>query len=467
MPDGVVSQTLEVRPVALLWSGALRCEANLPAHEGGPPLSLCTRVTRAPIAGVSSPDAGQQGSKWKPVFGGRAATTSIAMTPSNKAAEIVVIVRTGAHQMATNGKAIDVGSRVQSRGSPSVCWLTLPGSRPNRELRWLSSMQHSSVVAVGEQPTGDPVPFVIRPYRRLTRRFVEAGALAWFAGLGTVDVDVEWVASLELCALVTGQASFLARRLRARQAVLTWGNDACNPLYRVPPYRQATQLARRADLVICLTEATRDHCLQLGIPDERCRVVLPPVDTELFRPPKRPVEEPIAVFCSPLALNKGIDRVLDAFDLVRARERDARLLVLGNGPLESMVKERAARSGGSVEFLGAHDRAGVAEVLRRCAVLVTAPRPTAVWNEQFGLAYVEAMACGLCVVTTACGTNHEAVRPPNLRVADDVGELAEALMHFFGDPGRRAAVGSRNRVEVVERFEMHQQVALLRRAFLS
>jgi hypothetical protein len=48
------------------------------------------------------------------------------------------------------------------------------------------------------------------------------------------------------------------------------------------------------------------------------------------------------------------------------------------------------------------------------------PRPL---HEQFGLACLGAMASWLPVVTTACGSNHEAVRPPNLRVADD----AEAL----------------------------------------
>jgi glycosyltransferase involved in cell wall biosynthesis len=308
---------------------------------------------------------------------------------------------------------------------------------------------------------------VRRPYRRLTRRFVEAGALAWFDGLSTVDVEVEWVASLELCALITGQASSLARRLGARQAVLTWGNDPGNLLYRLPPYRQATQRAKKADLVICLIEAARDHCVRLGIPEDRCRVVYPPVDMDLFHPPDRPVEEPIAVFCSPLAPNKGIDRVLDAFDLVRARLPQARLLVMGSGPMEEMVRARAATTRGAVELLGPRDRFGVAEVLRQCSVLVTAPRPTPVWNEQFGLAYVEAMACGLCVVTTACGTNHEAVRPPNLRVADDAGALAEALLHFLSDPSRRATLGARNRAEVVDRFELHQQITKLRAAFLS
>ncbi|HEV2360378.1 MAG TPA: glycosyltransferase family 4 protein, partial [Acidimicrobiales bacterium] len=263
----------------------------------------------------------------------------------------------------------------------------------------------------------------------------------------------------------TGQAGGLAKRLAARQAVVTWGNDPGNPLYKLPPYRYATDRAKRADLFICLIEAAKDHCVALGIPEERCSVVLPPLDTELFHPPDRPVTEPVAVFSSPLASNKGIDRVLEAWGLVLRKVPDARLLVMGRGPMEGLVREAAATSRGAVELLGPRDRAGVAEVLRQAAVLVTAPRPTAVWNEQFGLAYVEAMASGLCVVTTACGTNHEAVRPPNVRVADDAGALAEGLVHFLSNPTVRAEVGARNREEAVDRFERRQQLAKLSDAF--
>ncbi len=52
------------------------------------------------------------------------------------------------------------------------------------------------------------------------------------------------------------------------------------------------------------------------------------------------------------------------------------------------------------------------------------------------------MACGLPVVTTVCGTNHEIVVPPNERVVDDAGALAEALLGLLADPARRAAVGA-------------------------
>ena len=326
-------------------------------------------------------------------------------------------------------------------------------------------MPGADVTAVGEVPTGDPVPFVERPYRRLTRRFVEAGALAWFRDLGSaVPAGTGWVASLELCALVTGQATSLARASGARQAILTWGNDARNPLYRIPPYRQALHRARSADLVVCLIEAARDHCLELGYRPEQLAVVLPPLDTERFHPPEAPVEEPIAAFISPLATNKGIDHVLDAWPLVRAKVPEARLVVAGRGPLQGLVEERAAADP-SIDFVGSLPGEGVAELLRRSAVFVTAPRPTPVWNEQFGLAYVEAMASGVPVVTTICGTNHEAVLEPSIRVPDEIGAIADGLVHFLGDPALRRQVFGEVRRVVVERFERTQQLAALRAAF--
>ncbi|MGN6694913.1 MAG: glycosyltransferase family 4 protein [Aquihabitans sp.] len=352
------------------------------------------------------------------------------------------------------------------RASLDLLWLTLPESRPGRELSWLAAMPGATVSAVGETSTGDPVPFIERPYRRLTRRFVEAGALAWFQDLDTIEPErpVEWVASLELCALVTGQARPLAQRLGARQAILTWGNDARNPLYRIPPYHQALKRSEGADLVVCLIEAARDHCLELGYFPEQLAVVLPPLDTERFHPPEEPVEEPIAAFISPLAANKGIDRVLDAWPVVTAEVPEAKLVVAGRGPLESLVRERAAEDP-SIEFLGSLPGDGVAELLRKVAVFVTAPRPTRVWNEQFGLAYVEAMASGVPVVTTECGTNHEAVLSPSIRVPDEMFAVAEGLIHFLADPGLRRSIFGELRDVVVERFERTQQLAALRAAF--
>jgi len=341
----------------------------------------------------------------------------------------------------------------------------LRGQRPWRELHWLSLMPNTRVTAVGESRPAEPVDFVARAYRQPVRRFVEAGALAWLRGLSTVPGNPDWVASLELCSLVTGQVSRVARRTRARQAVLVWANDARSPLYRVPPYHQALERSKDADLFLCFVEAARQHCVELGLPADRCRVVLPGVDTGLFSPAPVPTIEPIVCFVSPLATNKGLDRVLDAFALARRTVPDARLRIAGSGPLERLVQQVAATPGSGVELVGALDRPGVAQLLRTSAVFTTAPRPTRVWNEQFGLAYVEAMSSGLPVVTTICGSNHEAVQPPNVRVEDDAEALAEALVGFLVDPALRARVGAHNRAHVLEHHELHRQCALMGEAF--
>lgn len=351
-------------------------------------------------------------------------------------------------------------------GTPRrLTWASLADQRPGRELHWLSRMPGTEVTALGTPAPYGSESWVEMRYHRPVRRFVEAGAFAWLRGFAEYRLDADWIASLELCSLVTGQVSSMARRRGIRQAVLTWENDPHQPLYRIPPYRQATRRALGADLFVCFVRAAREHLLALDVPDERIRVVLPGVDTTLFRPADEPQPRPELVFVSPVAANKGIDRVLSAFQLVRQEVRDARLTVMGRGPLVPLVQRHSAASNGAVRYLGSGTPGDVADVLRASAVFVSAPRPTWKWNEQFGLAYLEAMASGLPVVTTRCGTNYEAVPPPNALVDDDPAALAAALVGLLTDPARRAAEGLANRAHVLAGHELEAQCRLMGEAF--
>lgn len=352
-----------------------------------------------------------------------------------------------------------------------LLWVSLPDQRPRRELYWMSRMPDTRVTALARQRPAGEITWVPSSYVRPVKRFVEAGALAWVRGLGRQDPDrYDWVASLELCSLVTGQASRWRREAEAagrpvRQAVITWENLPDQPLYRIPPYRQALESCRGADLLLCMVDAAREHLLANGFEDERIRVVKPGVDTETFRPAPSPVEEPRVVFCSPLAENKGIDRLLAAMPLVRREVPEATLTVAGRGPLEDVVRAAALDPTNGVEHVGSLDTAGVAALLATGAVFSTAPRPTWKWTEQLGLAYLEAMAAGLPVVTTRCGTNDEAVTPGNLLVEDSVHTLADGLVAMLTDPGRRASVGRANRRYVEDHHDLVTQCARMGEAF--
>ncbi|MDF3044969.1 MAG: glycosyltransferase [Ornithinibacter sp.] len=353
-----------------------------------------------------------------------------------------------------------------------VLWGRLPDQRPLRELYWLSRMPDTTVTEVGSPRTHGPdagIGYVDRPMRRPVKRFVEAGALGWIHRLGTVDPrPYTWVASLELCALVTGQLSAYASRHGLRQAVVTWENLPNQPLYRLPPYAWATRRALGADLMVCPIEAARDHLVALGYPESRIAVVPPGVDLEVFRPAEAlgvDRDPDLVAFVSPLASNKGIDTVLDAMDVVRHEHPSARLVVAGRGPLERLVQERAAASAGAIRHIGALDRAGVARLLASAGVFTTAPRPTWKWNEQFGLAYLEAMASGIPIVTTASGTNHEAVRPPNVRTANTPAALANGLLGLLRDPAAAARIGADNRRLAEARHDLAEQTRALGAAF--
>ncbi|MEN3362011.1 MAG: phosphatidyl-myo-inositol dimannoside synthase [Mycobacteriales bacterium] len=352
--------------------------------------------------------------------------------------------------------------------SRRLLWVSLADQRPRRELYWLSLMPGTQLTALAaERPQGE-LTWLPATYRRPVRRFVEAGALAWVRELDALPPAYDWCASLELCSLVTGQVTRYARRRGLRQAVLTWENDPRQPLYGLPPYRSATRAAlAEADLFVCLIGAAADHLRVLGVDESRISVVHPGTDLDLFRPAETPVADPVLAYVSPVAANKGIDRVLGAFSLVRQRLPEARLRVLGRGPAEPLVRAAAADPDRGVEYLGAGDAVRVAAVLREAAVFVTAPRASWKWNEQFGLAYLEAMASGLPVVTTVCGTNAEIVRPPNERVVDDPEALAAALLRLLEDPACRRAIGAANRRYVEERHDQRTQAARMAAAFTA
>lgn len=361
-----------------------------------------------------------------------------------------------------------------STSGRDLLWVSLPDQRPRREVYYLSLMPGTSVTALAaERPVGD-IAWVPTRYRRPVRRFVEAGALAWARGLRDQDpLTYDWVASLELCSLVTGQASSWrrggsrgGRTGRApRQAVITWENLVDQPLYRIPPYRQALESCRDADLLLCMVDAAREHLLSRGFDDERIRVVKPGVDTRVFRPPGRITDRPVVAFVSPLAANKGIDRVLAAMRHVRRSVPDAELVVAGRGPLRSLVERAAADPSTGVRLAGSLDAAGVGDLLRSARVFVTAPRPTWKWEEQFGLAYVEAQACGLPVVTTRCGSNVEALRTEDSFVADDAEAIAAAIVRRLDDPAAAAQEGQLNSAWARAHHDLLRQCARMGEAF--
>jgi glycosyltransferase involved in cell wall biosynthesis len=154
-------------------------------------------------------------------------------------------------------------------------------------------------------------------------------------------------------------------------------------------------------------------------------VIYPPVDVEAFTPggPR----EDFYVTASRMVPYKRIDLIVDAF----AAMPQQRLVVIGDGPQAGRIRSHAAAN---VEFLGQQPFEVLRDLLRRARAFVFAA------EEDFGIAPLEAQACGTPVLAYGKGGVLETIRP--LGGPDPTGL-------FFPEQSVQSVV------EAVQRFEQN------------
>jgi glycosyltransferase involved in cell wall biosynthesis len=146
----------------------------------------------------------------------------------------------------------------------------------------------------------------------------------------------------------------------------------------------------------------------------------------------------------------GVDCVLRAFARIQERIPDARLVVAGDGSLRASL-ERLARTLGlrHVRFVGRVPMDEMAGLYDAADVYLTATRVDNAPNS-----ILEALACGLAVVTTDAGGIPDLVRHEDTCLMVPCGDpeaMADAAGRLLGDPVLAQRLGQRGR-EHAERF---------------
>ncbi|MFI7348458.1 glycosyltransferase [Streptomyces sp. NPDC049936] len=139
-------------------------------------------------------------------------------------------------------------------------------------------------------------------------------------------------------------------------------------------------------------------------------------------------DEVLLATCSRLSVEKRPGTALDALDALRRRGVRAVLVVAGDGPLRARLEERARERGLPVTFLGHVADPGLLGALQASADLCLAPGPA----ETFGLAALEAMACGTPVVASASSALPEVVGSAGAVAADHGDAFADAVESLLG-----------------------------------
>jgi glycosyltransferase involved in cell wall biosynthesis len=219
-------------------------------------------------------------------------------------------------------------------------------------------------------------------------------------------------------------------------------------MYRLLKDVHAVLLVLSTQMLRCLKE----HNLDLP----GTRVIPNGVDIVRFQPPSsNPTNEEWAktVVCvSKLRYEKGTDVLLQAWHLVQKQMPDARLIIVGSGPLQGQQEmlADALHIRQSVEFAGL--QSDVPAQLHRGMIAVLPSR----W-EGMPNALLEAMATGCaCVATRVSGSEDLIQNGVNglLVTPEDYSGLAEALLTLLKDPTLAKKYGAAARASIEQHYTL-------------
>ena len=286
------------------------------------------------------------------------------------------------------------------------------------------------------------------------------------------DVIQSW----ELFTDWTAEALDAKERFGISVSLMVWDNIPFN-MERNPERRmRKKRAAAYADAFIVHTERSRRTLDMEGVPTERVVKIDPGVSTSTFAPGPRnrqafglPEEEFVILFVGWFLPRKGVDFLILALRELLAdpslKGTAIRLFMVGSGPGKERVEELIARLGvgESCTFAGHLTYEQMPDAYRAADVFVLPSIPTPEWQEQFGMALIEAMACGTPAIASMSGAIPEVVGDAAILCQpNDFVALYESLKLLIKDPVHRKELGQAARARAVEHFDLERYASALR-----
>jgi teichuronic acid biosynthesis glycosyltransferase TuaC len=217
-------------------------------------------------------------------------------------------------------------------------------------------------------------------------------------------------------------ATLLAKWLRLPVSITLRGKEERQS--RTPVKAPLLRALQTANKLICVSEALRQFAISSGASPDKAVVIGNGVDLEKFHPVPKPdarrqlglpSECQALISVGGLVGRKGFHRVIDCLCTLLPRFPNLHYLIVGGASPEGDISEQLHRQVATlgltdrVHFLGpvSPDHLKVAYSAADVFVLATS-------YEGWANVFLEAMACGLPVVTTRVGGNAEVVQTSEL-----------------------------------------------------
>ncbi|MBI4687019.1 MAG: glycosyltransferase [Nitrospirae bacterium] len=210
---------------------------------------------------------------------------------------------------------------------------------------------------------------------------------------------------------------------------------------------------KNAERVFTVCDDLKRVVTGLGIPENKTAVISNGVDIEKFKPMQKadarqalglPMDKKIIVSVGGLVKRKGFHRVISAMPEIKKTIPDLSYIIIGGASVEGNYEPELRRMVKALElereviFAGAVQHSELYKWLSASDVFCLATS-----NEGWANVFLEAMACGLPVVTTNVGGNKEVVSSGDYGLLfwlDQKNELINALTEALNKSWDRAKI---------------------------
>jgi glycosyltransferase involved in cell wall biosynthesis len=238
-------------------------------------------------------------------------------------------------------------------------------------------------------------------------------------------------------------ATLLGKWLKIPVTITLRGTEV--PLSKMPGRKTRLLMAlKNATRVFSVADSLKQHVVSLGTNADKIRVIGNGIDVVKFYPLaksaaraelKLPKNAKVLISVGALVDRKGFHRVIEILPALVAKYPELVYLIVGGDSPEGNIRERlesqvkTLKLEANVRFLGAYPSEELKLPLSAADLFVLATA-----NEGWANVFLEAMACGLPVITTEVGGNKEVVSDPELGTVVPFGDseaLLEALVQGF------------------------------------
>ncbi len=225
----------------------------------------------------------------------------------------------------------------------------------------------------------------------------------------------------------------------------------------------------KADKIITLSQYMRNRLQYLyKVPDERFKMIPAGVDIDKFKPAPNqqekdalrqglgiPKEQLVLITARNLVPRMGLDNLILAFDLLAREKNLMELIICGAGFLEDKLKALVKKLGLSekIKFTGSLSEENLVKYFQAADLFIL---PTQ-FLEGFGIATIEAMACGLPVLGTPVGGTIEVLGKFSrnfILSGTDYQSIAEGISEFIKNTQDRNVLSLSCRQFILENYSL-------------